>query len=101
MASFSTNDPLGLRGSGLDGEEVTELSAQGIEGMLEALEIVNQRTDKEALGAKVSYLWPDSVCTSKGLHEVVNKLYIWDGKGRRSSHERKLKETWRRRSRTS
>lgn len=55
VASFSTNDPLGLRGSGLDGEDaVPELSAQGIEGMLEAMEIVNQKTDKEALGAKVS-----------------------------------------------
>ena len=34
---------------------MVELSALGVEGMLEALEIVNQRTDKEALGAKVSF----------------------------------------------
>lgn len=56
--SFSTNDPLGLRkGVGEDGEEVkvTELSAMGVEDMLEALEVVNQKTDKDTLGAKVSF----------------------------------------------
>lgn len=41
---------------GADGEpeKITELSATGIDEMLEALEIVNQKTDKGALGAKVS-----------------------------------------------
>jgi hypothetical protein len=59
IASFTTNDPLGLRGSGLGndpGEDVPELSARGVEDMLEALELVNQRTDKDALGAKVGLL---------------------------------------------
>lgn len=56
IASFTTNDPLGLRGSGLGddpGEAAPELSARGVEEMLEALEVVNQRTDKQAMGAKV------------------------------------------------
>jgi hypothetical protein len=49
---FTNNDPLGLRRS--DGAEPTpELSATGIDGMLEALELVNQKTDKETMGAKV------------------------------------------------
>lgn len=34
---------------------MTELSATGIEGMIEALELVNQKTDKDAVGAKVSF----------------------------------------------
>ena len=56
-SSFSTGDDLGVRKTkGADGEpeKVTELSATGIEGMIEALELVNQRTDKDAVGAKVS-----------------------------------------------
>ena len=56
-SSFSTGDDLGVRrAKGPDGEpeKVTELSATGIEGMIEALELVNQKTDKDAVGAKVS-----------------------------------------------
>ncbi|KAK8850586.1 hypothetical protein IAR55_004505 [Kwoniella newhampshirensis] len=55
VAGYGLNDPLGLRkAKGPDGEdeEVVELSAKGIDEMLEALEIVNQKTDKAALGAK-------------------------------------------------
>lgn len=55
--TFSTDDPLGLRKlKGPDGQDVKidELSADGLDQMLEALEIVNQKTDKDALGAKVS-----------------------------------------------
>lgn len=47
---------MGLRKArDVDGEleEAQELSAMGLEGMLEALEVVNQRTDRETLGAKV------------------------------------------------
>ena len=32
---------------------VEEFGATGVEGMLEALEVVNQKTDKQAMGAKV------------------------------------------------
>ena len=56
IAGYSVNDPLGLRqGRGLDGEieQVQELSAVGLDDMLEALEIVNAKTDRETLGAKV------------------------------------------------
>ncbi|KAI9637084.1 uncharacterized protein MKK02DRAFT_45792 [Dioszegia hungarica] len=59
IASFTTNDPLGLRGSGLgddEGEPVAELSARGVEEMLEALEVVNQKTSKDALGAKAGLI---------------------------------------------
>nr|XP_031862588.1 uncharacterized protein CI109_002086 [Kwoniella shandongensis]KAA5529660.1 hypothetical protein CI109_002086 [Kwoniella shandongensis] len=55
VAGYGLNDPLGLRkAKGADGEdeEVVELSAKGIDEMLEAMEIVNQKTDKAALGAK-------------------------------------------------
>lgn len=55
--NFSTDDPLGLRKTkGPDGEDmpIPELSATGIDGMLEALELVNQKTDKDTIGAKVS-----------------------------------------------
>jgi hypothetical protein len=53
IAGFTTLDPLGLRKGGLEQDEITELSATGVEGMLEALEVVNQKTDKQAMGAKV------------------------------------------------
>jgi hypothetical protein len=54
VAAYSLSDPLGLRKA--DGDEgVKELSATGIEDMLEALELVNQKTDKDAMGAKVRY----------------------------------------------
>ncbi|WVQ86093.1 hypothetical protein IAT38_008261 [Cryptococcus sp. DSM 104549] len=55
VAGYGLNDPLGLRrAKGADGgdEEVQELSARGLEEMLEAMEVVNQKTDKAALGAK-------------------------------------------------
>jgi hypothetical protein len=32
---------------------VEEFGATGVEGMLEALEVVNQKTDKQSMGAKV------------------------------------------------
>lgn len=61
VAGFSVNDPLNLRKTkGPDGEpeEVKELSAKGIDEMLEALELVNQKTDKATVGSKVkSFLW--------------------------------------------
>lgn len=53
------DDPMGLRkAKGADGEveEVDELSATGLDGMLEAMEVVNQRTDREAMGAKAGLL---------------------------------------------
>ena len=64
IAGYGLDDPLGLRKvKGQDGnvEDVQELSATGVEGMLEAMEIVNQRTDRETLGAKVSVfcIWND------------------------------------------
>jgi hypothetical protein len=52
LNNFSINDPLNLR-SGRDEEPVEEFGATGVEGMLEALEVVNQKTDKQAMGAKV------------------------------------------------
>lgn len=61
VAGFSVNDPLNLRKTkGPDGEpeEIKELSAKGIDEMLEALELVNQKTDKATVGSKVkSFLW--------------------------------------------
>lgn len=59
VAAYSVADPLGLRrAKGADGEPVLvdELSATGIEDMLEALEVVHQRTDKETLGAKAGLI---------------------------------------------
>lgn len=54
-SSFSVNDPLGLRKEpGAEDQPVAELSATGVEDMLEAMELVNQKTDKDAMGAKVS-----------------------------------------------
>ena len=56
LAGYALDDPMGLRkAKGADGEveEVDELSATGLDGMLEAMEVVNQRTDREAMGAKV------------------------------------------------
>lgn len=43
------------KAKGPDGEpeEVKELSAKGIDEMLEALELVNQKTDKATVGSKV------------------------------------------------
>ena len=35
-----------------------EFGATGVEGMLEALEVVNQKTDKQAMGAKVRFVDP-------------------------------------------
>jgi hypothetical protein len=46
-------DPLNLRSGRDEDKPVEELSATGIEGMLEALEVANQKTDKQTLGAKV------------------------------------------------
>ncbi|WVQ95574.1 hypothetical protein IAU59_002671 [Kwoniella sp. CBS 9459] len=57
IAGFGLNDPTGIRrAKGADGEpeEITELSAKGIDEMLEAMEIVNQKTDKAAMGAKAA-----------------------------------------------
>lgn len=44
------------KAKGPDGEpeEVKELSAKGIDEMLEALELVNQKTDKATVGSKVN-----------------------------------------------
>lgn len=77
-------DPLGLRkadrneeengghGGGDGGEG--ELSAVGLEGMLEALEVANQRTDRETLGAKVGVsAW--SIIAS--THERACRLDYW------------------------
>lgn len=57
MAAYNLDDPLGLRKpekDNIEKEEVAELSAQGIDQMLEAMELVNLKTDKESMGAKVS-----------------------------------------------
>ncbi|RXK41958.1 hypothetical protein M231_00679 [Tremella mesenterica] len=56
LAGFSVADPLGLRKKGVEEEQVTELSATGIEDMLEALEVVNAKTDKDAMGAKAGLI---------------------------------------------
>jgi len=53
IASFNLDDPLNLRSGRDEAVPVEELSATGIEGMLEALEVANQRTDKQSMGAKV------------------------------------------------
>jgi hypothetical protein len=63
-SSFSINDPLGLRKDpGAEDQPVAEVSATGVEDMLEALELVNQKTDKDAMGAKVSERteWRDAI----------------------------------------
>lgn len=50
VAAYRTDDTLGVR---RDADRVVpELSAVGIEDMLEALEVVNERTDDQALGAQ-------------------------------------------------
>ena len=48
------SDPLGLRKpKGAEDEEVAELSATGLEAMMEAMEVVNAKTDKQSMGTKV------------------------------------------------
>ncbi|ORX40961.1 hypothetical protein BD324DRAFT_612691 [Kockovaella imperatae] len=59
IANYSVNDPLGLRRSNADqaGEgSTTALSATGVEDMLEALELANQKTDKDTMGAKAGLI---------------------------------------------
>lgn len=56
VAAYSILDPLGLRRSDDPEQQVSELSATGVEQMLEAMELVQQKTDNEAMGAKVSCL---------------------------------------------
>lgn len=52
MSAFRTDDPAGLR---RDGErDVQSLTAVGVDEMLEALEIVNEKTDKSAQGTKAA-----------------------------------------------
>jgi hypothetical protein len=53
ISNFSIDDPLNLRSGRDEDKPVEEFGATGVEGMLEALEVVNQRTDKQAMGAKV------------------------------------------------
>ncbi|KAK1923244.1 hypothetical protein DB88DRAFT_341722 [Papiliotrema laurentii] len=58
-SSFSTHDPLGLRtAKGADGEpeKVPELTATGIEEMLEVMDLINEKTTKEAVGAKAGLI---------------------------------------------
>ncbi|WVQ63380.1 hypothetical protein V866_005376 [Kwoniella sp. B9012] len=57
VAGYGLNDPMGHRRAKNEFgelEEVPELSAQGLEEMLEAMELVNQKTDKAALGSKAA-----------------------------------------------
>lgn len=74
VAGFSVNDPLNLRKpKGPDGEpeQVKELSAKGIDEMLEALELVNQKTDKATVGSKVkSFLWVYSKARWKLIEDL-------------------------------
>ena len=56
LNNFSINDPLNLRSGRDDDKPIEEFGATGVEGMLEALEVANQKTDKQAMGAKVCYL---------------------------------------------
>ncbi|WVN89814.1 uncharacterized protein L203_105044 [Cryptococcus depauperatus CBS 7841] len=59
VSGYTVNDPLGLRktkGDDGESEEVKELSAKGIDEMLEAMEVVNQKTDKAAVGAKAEMM---------------------------------------------
>ncbi|WOO82071.1 Coiled-coil domain-containing protein [Vanrija pseudolonga] len=53
-AAFKTDDPLGLRHD--EERAVPELSAVGIDQMLEALELANAKTDADAVGAKASLI---------------------------------------------
>jgi hypothetical protein len=55
ISNFSIDDPLNLRSGRDEDKPVEEFGATGVEGMLEALEVVNQRTDKQAMGAKVRH----------------------------------------------
>lgn len=69
MAMFNLDDPLNLRKARGEegGDPEGELSATGLDQMLEAMELINQKTDNEALGAKVSAILricpPFSLCT--------------------------------------
>ncbi|KAK4689252.1 hypothetical protein P7C73_g854, partial [Tremellales sp. Uapishka_1] len=59
FAAFNLDDPLGVRKlRGEDGEpvKVEEFSATGLDNMLEAMELVNAKTDKDALGAKAGLI---------------------------------------------
>ncbi|ODN83033.1 hypothetical protein L202_01259 [Cryptococcus amylolentus CBS 6039] len=57
VAGYAINDPLGLRKpKGVEEEETKELSAKGLDEMLDAMEIVNQKTDKAAVGAKAEIM---------------------------------------------
>ena len=53
ISNFSIDDPLNLRSGRDENMPIEEFGATGVEGMLEALEVVNQKTDKQAMGAKV------------------------------------------------
>ncbi|KAL1412652.1 hypothetical protein Q8F55_000399 [Vanrija albida] len=53
-AAFKTDDPLGLRRD--DERAVPELSAVGVDEMLEALELANAKTDADAVGAKAGLI---------------------------------------------
>ncbi|WWC72631.1 uncharacterized protein I206_106595 [Kwoniella pini CBS 10737] len=57
VAGYGLNDPLGnrrIKNEFGELEETPELSAQGLDEMLEAMELVNQKTDKASLGAKAA-----------------------------------------------
>ncbi|WRT70754.1 uncharacterized protein IL334_007753 [Kwoniella shivajii] len=57
VAGYGLSDPSGHRRAKDEFgelEETVELSAKGIDEMLEAMELVNQRTDKATLGAKAA-----------------------------------------------
>lgn len=64
IANFSINDPMNLRSGRDEDTPIEELSATGIDAMMEALEVANQKTDKQALGAKVSLI------SSRGLPQA-------------------------------
>lgn len=80
MSGFGLDDPMGLRKvKGADGEveEVGELSAVGLEGMLEALEVANARTDRETLGAKVGLPIPCVGCQWLSGLMGHRRVYWW------------------------
>lgn len=74
IAAFRTDDSAGLRRD--PDRKIDELSAVGIEGMLEAMEIVNTKTDNQALGAKVS-----NAVRSAAARGVWQEGVGWLGRG--------------------
>lgn len=92
IANFSVNDPLNLRTGRDEDTPIEELSATGIDAMMEALEVANQKTDKQAMGAKVSP-WSQLAKGPVVSLELGRMKLIVVGRGYRTASRGKLYPT--------